>query len=72
LTQPAEFKPFLSDLNVVTNEENDGEYDKRKEIQDNLNGLLGNSQMPTLGGVVSEDKNSKRFFLHDIPLVSPR
>jgi hypothetical protein len=65
-------KPFLSDLNVVANEEGYGEYDKRKEIQDNLNGLLGNSQMAAFGGFVSEDKKSEIFFLHDTPLVSPQ
>jgi hypothetical protein len=72
LTQPTEFKPFLSDLNVVANEEDYGEHDKRKEIQDNLNGLLRNSQMAAFGGFVSEDKKSEIFFLHDTPLVSPQ
>jgi hypothetical protein len=72
LTQPTEFKPFLSDLNVVANEEGYGEHDKRKEIQNNLNGLLGNSQMAAFGSFVSKDKKSEIFFLHDTPLVSPQ
>jgi hypothetical protein len=63
LTEAAQFKGLLFNLNVIAKEECRGEKGETNQIERNLYGLFPYLKMAGLRGLVAKDKNIKVFFI---------
>ena len=67
LTQSAELKGLLSDLDVVAEEERGRKNGEGQQVKSHFQSLFVDLQMPHVGGLMAKDQDIEILFIHAQP-----
>jgi len=72
LTESAELKSLLPDLDIVAEEERRRKNGEGQQVKSHLQSLFVDLQVPHLGGLMAKDEDIKILFIHaEPPCLTP-